>query len=754
MKKAQREEKGGGWKAKRKRRNMVLMWGGLAILLAVLSLITVWFYYAMREQMFNERQRHLTEMTSEVSQIIDITIQSTYHQTNSVRKLIDQAEIHSEEALLQTLAQTDSLMDVENGVVLAMDSKGKCYSSEGTVGRWENMMDLVSDHAVPVLRDLTIAGEKQTCLVFLRKLPEEKYLEDEGTVVADIAVAIPLSAMQTAFSPAIYDDSCDFYLVSMDGRRLYKRAVSGMEIKDLNVLAKLQECPVVMGGSMDQLVKAVQTHQSLCLEFQDPEGGEDYFVSTVPVSHSNWTVLLVVPAQTLGAYASGGLSLVLGYFSAMAVLFLIIGVWLLVTLITAKKDKVVLKRQEEQNRQLAQAVEEARSANAAKSEFLAHMSHDIRTPINGILGMTSIAIKSWGDEDKIADCLKKIGDSAEHLLTLVNDVLDMSSIESGKLQIAHEHMDVRAVVDNCCSIISGYLISRHLDFQIQFPEPENPSLLGDELHLRQIFINILGNAVKFTPDGGTITFRGQQVEAKEGIAFYRFEIEDTGIGMSPEFLERVFEPFTQESTDARTTYRGTGLGLAITKQFVDKMGGTIQVRSQRGVGSCFTVELSFDIDTAHAPVPVANEKIDLKGMHVLLVEDNELNMEIAQELLEDEGVIVEKAENGQLAVDAFLDAPVGSFDAILMDVMMPVMDGHQATRAIRASDHPEAATIPIIAMTANAYDEDVKAALSAGMDAHVAKPIDLDRLYSVLNYYRKLRAGGGDRASPENPEKN
>jgi signal transduction histidine kinase/CheY-like chemotaxis protein len=462
----------------------------------------------------------------------------------------------------------------------------------------------------------------------------------------------------------------------------------------------------------------------------------------VSVSESTWTVLLLVPTETLAAYTGSGLGMTLGYFGIVTGVFLIIGAMLLFTIISGRKDKVLMQRQEEHNRELAQAVEEARSANAAKSEFLAHMSHDIRTPINGILGMANIAVKNWGDEEKVQDCLKKITDSGEHLLTLVNDVLDMSSIESGKVEIAREHMDIRTVVDNCCSIVSGQLISRHINFQKEFQPPENPFLMGDELHLRQIFINILGNAVKFTPDDGTITFRGKQTRAEDGIAFYQFEVEDTGIGMSPEFMSKIFDAFSQENGGARTSYKGTGLGMAITKQFVDMMGGGIRVRSKQGEGSCFTVELPFEIDTSHVEEAAAEEEINLKGMHVLLVEDNELNMEIAQELLEDEGVTVDTAENGQLAVDAFLEAPKGAFDAILMDVMMPVMDGHQASRTIRASDHPEAKTIPIIAMTANAYDEDVKAALDAGMNAHVAKPIDLDRLYSVLYYYRRQRAGG------------
>jgi CheY-like chemotaxis protein len=316
----------------------------------------------------------------------------------------------------------------------------------------------------------------------------------------------------------------------------------------------------------------------------------------------------------------------------------------------------------------------------------------------------------------------------------------MSHIESGKLVISHMPMDIRTVIDNCASIISGQLLSRHVEFVEKSDGITHPWLLGDELHLRQVFINILGNAVKFTPDGGTITFQAQELSATDKTARFRFICRDTGVGMSEEFQKKIFEAFSQEDGGSRTTYKGTGLGMAITKQFVEKMGGTIQVESKQGQGSCFTVELEFDIDQEKKAEPIdVPDEISVKGMRVLLVEDNELNIEIAQELLEDEEVQVTTAENGQIAVDTFTQAPPDTFDAILMDVMMPVMNGLDATRAIRASNHPEAKTIPIIAMTANAYAEDVSASLAAGMNEHIAKPIDFDRLFTVLNQYRKGR---------------
>jgi CheY-like chemotaxis protein len=259
---------------------------------------------------------------------------------------------------------------------------------------------------------------------------------------------------------------------------------------------------------------------------------------------------------------------------------------------------------------------------------------------------------------------------------------------------------------------------------------------GDELHLRQVFINILGNAVKFTPDGGSIYFRVSELSCQDKRVAYRFEVEDTGIGISEEFQAKIFDEFSQEAGGSRTTYQGTGLGMAISKQFIELMGGQISVRSKLGEGTCFTVELTFDVDEEAHEKAMVTSVVDLQGMKVMLVEDNELNMEIAREILTEEGLIITEAVNGQAAVDLFTQSPVGTFDAILMDIMMPVLNGYDATKAIRASSHPQAQSIPIIAMTANAYRQDVEMAKAAGMNDHVPKPIDIELLLSVLERYR------------------
>ena len=274
------------------------------------------------------------------------------------------------------------------------------------------------------------------------------------------------------------------------------------------------------------------------------------------------------------------------------------------------------------------------------------------------------------------DCLKKISGSSQHLLGLINDVLDMSRIESGKTKVNHESFDIRTCVENCASIIGGQLSTRNIELIREFDDFEHPLLIGDELHLRQVFINILGNAVKFTLDGGKIYFRAIEKEHTEEKALFRFELRDTGIGMKEEFLPHLFEAFAQEDDGMRTTYKGTGLGMAITKKFIDLMGGTIEVESKLNVGTTFIIELWIDIDkNAKQNEGKSEVHINLEGIKILLVEDIELNLEIAKTILEGEGAVITPAMNGQEAVDAFVTHPAGTYDVVLMDIMMPVMDG-------------------------------------------------------------------------------
>ena len=382
--------------------------------------------------------------------------------------------------------------------------------------------------------------------------------------------------------------------------------------------------------------------------------------------------------------------------------------------------------------------QDANAANIAKTTFLNHMSHDIRTPMNAIVGFTDIAMKRKPDKE-VEDCLKKIRQSSEYLMTLINDVLDISRIESGKLEYKPVLVDLRDMTDTVLSIARGYMENRDLNFSVSREELKNPYVMADELRIREVLLNIISNAVKFTKDGGTISFAAENAPGNdENHIIVRYHISDTGIGMSEEFQTRIFDEFSQENNGARTSYKGTGLGMAIAKQYVDLMGGKIEVSSRQGVGSAFTVEIPLLI--AEHVLTEEKEKlrkdIDLHGLHVLLAEDNDLNAEIAIALLEEKGMIVTRTTDGKSALTQFCNTVPRTFDLILMDIMMPEMNGYETTKAIRnLPDRPDGKEIPIIAMTANAFAEDVQAALKAGMDDHVAKPIDMSILISVITKY-------------------
>ena len=388
-----------------------------------------------------------------------------------------------------------------------------------------------------------------------------------------------------------------------------------------------------------------------------------------------------------------------------------------------------------------EALKEARDANAAniaKTTFLNHMSHDIRTPMNAIVGFTEIAMKRKPDKE-VENCLKKIRQSSEYLMTLMNDVLDISRIESGKLEYKPIPVDLRDMINTVLSIARGYIENRDLNLYVSREELKTPYVMADELRIREVLLNIISNAIKFTKDGGTISVVAENCPGNDAHhVIVRYRISDTGIGMSEEFLERIFDEFSQENNGARTSYKGTGLGMAIAKKYVDLMGGKIEVSSRQGVGSTFTVEIPLLI-AEHVETEEKKKlkkDMDLHGLHVLLAEDNDLNAEIAIALLEEQGMIVTRAVDGKSALTQFCITDPGTFDLILMDIMMPEMNGYETTKAIRnLPDRPDGKKIPIIAMTANAFAEDVQAALNAGMDDHVAKPVDMEILTSVITKY-------------------
>jgi signal transduction histidine kinase/ActR/RegA family two-component response regulator len=397
----------------------------------------------------------------------------------------------------------------------------------------------------------------------------------------------------------------------------------------------------------------------------------------------------------------------------------------------------IYQEEQEQKRILQDALDEAKTASRAKSDFLSRMSHDLRTPMNVIIGLTSIAMEDFSESSaETKRLLSDISNSANYLLSLINDCLDLEKITSGKFELHPSVCPYADVFDGIRTVITPLCEKKGIGFVMTGPKDGGPAVLADKMRLKQVFFNLLSNSVKFTPSGGKIEFLVRNNSISDGRNRFECIVRDDGIGMSEEFQSHMFEPFSQETNSISLESQGSGLGLSIVKQLVDLMGATIHVRSRLGEGTEFT--LCFDFPVAKEParmdaVPMPASRAGLKGKRILLAEDHPLNTMIAVRLLEKEGMKVTTAANGEIALDAFRRSPGHFFDAVLLDIRMPVLNGLETARAIRSLDRSDAKTVPVIAMTANAFDSDVEESLKAGMNAHLSKPIDPEKLYDTLS---------------------
>ena len=394
-----------------------------------------------------------------------------------------------------------------------------------------------------------------------------------------------------------------------------------------------------------------------------------------------------------------------------------------------------------QQRLLQKKTQDAEAAVRAKSEFLSHMSHDIRTPINGMMGMLDIAQAHLNNPEKMDLCLSKMRGAADQLLSLINDVLDMSKIETGSIQLVEEPFDMIRLLNGTLAVQEIIASEKSLTIEQDIEGAiEHPCVCGSPNYVRSILVNIISNAIKYTNPGGDIFVSARELSCDGEYVKFEFIVSDTGIGMSEEFAEHIFEPFTQEHAENRSSYQGTGLGMSIVKNLINKMKGTITLETKQGEGSTFTITLPVKLDTVcFEETETEEEETSIEGMKILLVEDNDLNLEVAQYILEDVGAEIIVARNGLESVELFEQSESDSFDVILMDVMMPVMDGLTATKRIRKLKRKDARTVPVIAMTANVFNEDIIAAKEAGMNEHIAKPLDFDKLiHTLAKYFLKM----------------
>ncbi len=401
-------------------------------------------------------------------------------------------------------------------------------------------------------------------------------------------------------------------------------------------------------------------------------------------------------------------------------------------------ETMVTRKKQEQS--IMELLERVRQANSAKSEFLSRMSHDLRTPINGILGMLSILEKCQGDPERQSECHRKIRVSTEHLLSLVNDVLQVSKLESGRLAAAEEPFDLHDALADCITILYAQAEENGIRLEVEDSGLLHSRVIGNPLHLRQILMNVIDNAIKYNRPNGSVSIKAEETGFGDKTANFRFVISDTGIGIGEDFKEHIFEPFTQEHQDARTHYSGVGLGMSIVKKLVEQMNGSVEVDSQVGKGSVVRIVLPIRVDEEQSGRPSGDDRNvpdNISGMCVLLVEDNEINCEIVEFILKDAGAEVVTANDGKAAVDTFAASKLWAFDCVLMDLMMPVMSGYEASRVIRSLDRADAKTVPIIALSANAFDEDIALAKDAGMNAHLAKPVDIHKMFQVMSRLKR-----------------
>lgn len=695
----------------------------------ILCIILCYFCYnSIQNQLYKERAVHLSEISGQMVKMLDDVVKDQWKTAVAYENKIEQESPRNYRELWEIQKMSEEDMELSGMYIVILDNKNNYYDSKGNMGKMDGMDgETISSTSYG---DLKISKNR---LIVIKQLEHPIYFQDSSVVLTRIAVVKDMATICNLLEVQEFQSNSFIYIINKNGDMIFQENHAEW-IEKSNALSALEKVEF-LHGDYSTLYQQVTMRGRGCMEVSLAEKG--YFLALEPMEICDWTMLLLVPSDTVSVNSKKFMKAIIICVSVIATVIMVLLAILIFMSLSASNSKRRILQQERTNRALRNAMA-AESANKAKSEFLAHMSHDVRTPINGIIGLAKIAKDNLDSKDILEDCIQKILFSSDHLLSLINDILDMSKIESGKIELAHEPFDLMDLMDECTSIISGQLEQSNVQFEQEYNNLFHTKLMGDELHLRQILVNILSNAVKFTSENGNILLQVSELSADNEIARFQFAIIDTGKGMSEEFLKHIFEPFTQED-NSRSRYQGSGLGMAIVKKMVDRMNGQITVNSHLGEGTSFIVDLAFDLDkqsiAENSGEKKPFEKANLQGLKTLLVEDNEMNIEIITYILKDAGIEVAHAWNGQEALQIFERSEVGEFSFIFMDVMMPVMNGIEATKAIRSLEREDAKTIPIFAMTANAYVEDMKETREAGMNEHLSKPIDIDRMFQMMEKY-------------------
>ena len=634
--------------------------------------------------------------------------------------------------------------------LMAVDSEGGYYTESGKRGLFRDL-DYFEESPEKTSFVFDSMTDNQSKMVFLNRLPEPIYLQngEKKTSILYFGIAQDMEQLNPYFNCEAYNGNNSVYVLDDNGSKLFNSNQVEL-IKGHNVFSVLQNMKYLHNSSFEK-TKA-ELEEKGCSYSNAVLDGTEYFYGLKRMENAEWTLIFLVPAEYV---ATNTLKLV-NFIMVFIVIFTVIVaacVMMGIFFVMYRNQQEAIRLERENNakletvntklRQAKQAAEDAfqvaQEANRSKSSFLANMSHDIRTPMNAIIGITSLIRHDAGDKGKVIEYADKIDTSSQHLLGIINEVLDMSKIEAGKTVFKYSDFSIPDFIQELDIIFRSQIYEKKQTLTITKENIRHEWVNGDQVHLMQIFSNLLSNAIKYTQEGGEIQLLAEECESNSSVyAKYRFLVCDNGMGMSADFKDRIFDAFTRAENSLTNKIQGTGLGMAITKNLVDLMGGTIDVESEPGQGSCFEVFMDLKIAEGRSASPASQAETEeqdgniLKGMRFLCAEDNELNAEILTELLKIEGAECTICENGKRVLETFEQSVPGDYDMILMDVQMPVMNGYEATKAIRRSSHELAKTIPIIAMTANAFSEDIQHSLAAGMNAHISKPVDMKTLEKTI----------------------
>ena len=738
------------------------------LILIFLSLIFVKFLLnRMNSYIAENGKSSMGAVVEQIQQTYDLQVNGYYSQLHLLEDSLIQEEVRSIE-LDRNKKFFEAWQKESESTLIFLQENGKAITTDGTKLRVDMpskcLLDLRNGYNIGKLVSLDYNQKKKDG--YLVAIPCQEYTIKGETYTA-IGTLYDYSKLDSMLSVKSYNGNAYLFMLDNDGNITYTNQKEDKFFRNYFLLKHLKGDQAITEEEADSLQKKLDgREQGVELLGSD----KPYYLGYCPIENNNTMLLCIVEKSVVDNVLKDYQKTIVFETILMAgfILLLFAGLFYSISRRSLAEQKAeyekrnneiqtqAMKEMEESNKKLkkakditTEALQTAENANKAKTDFLSNMSHDIRTPMNAIIGMTSLIRHDAGNKAKVIEYADKIDISSQHLLGIINDVLDMSKIEAGKTVFKYTDFSILDFITELNTIFHSQIDEKNQTLTIIKENIRHEWVNGDQVHLMQIFSNLVSNAVKYTQEGGKIQFLVEECETKSSVyAKYRFLVSDNGMGMSADFKDTIFDAFTRAESSMTNKIQGTGLGMAITKNLVEAMGGTIDVESELGQGSCFEVLIDLRIaedrfvssaEQAEKDEPAGNV---LKGMRFLCAEDNELNAEILMELLKIEGAECTICENGKRVLEAFEQSAPGDYDMILMDVQMPVMNGYEATKAIRRSSHELAKTIPIIAMTANAFSEDIQHSLAAGMNAHVSKPVEMKVLEKTI---RSIKSGGGHR---------